>query len=123
MRNKKTVLIIVITLFILILFFIKYSEVHLKKHHVLLNAKTIEWAVSAKMGLNLKYEFLYNGKKIISSNAFEKFRGNKDFENRYFPVMYDPELESSQLLIEPSDFKIFDLPYPDSLKWVLGYIK
>jgi hypothetical protein len=75
------------------------------------------------MGLNLNYEFYYNGKKILGSDAFNKFRGNQDFVNRNFPVMYEPKLGSAKLLVEPSDFKRFGLPFPDSLKWVLNYLK
>ena len=76
------------------------------------------------MSMDLKYEFYYKGEKINGANAFEPFRGNPDFENKNFPVMYYPGLGGhTQLLIKPSDFKKFGLSFPDSLKWVLSYLK
>ena len=123
MNKKKISLSIVLILFALILLFIKYSDVKLAKEGVLLNARTTEWKTSSYMGLELSFEFYYNGKKMFGSNAFNDFRGNDAFVNRYFPVMYEPKLGSSKLLIEPLDFKKIDLPFPDSLKWVLGYLK
>jgi hypothetical protein len=112
---------------VLIAFGIVYlvvSKRELLKHGILLNAKTTNWASGAKMSLDLKYEFYYKGKKINGASPFNTFRGNPDFENRSFPVMYYPGLGGhSQLLIEPEDFKKFDLPFPDSLKWVLPYLK
>jgi len=96
----------------------------LHNNGILLNAKTLEWGSGSKMSLTLKYEFYYKGEKIIRSNAFGPIRGNDDFVGRYFPVMYSPNLGGqSQLLITPDDFIRFNLPYPDSLKWVLVYLK
>src|SRR3954471_7327152 len=106
-------LIVAVALFILV------AESKLKSDGVLLNARTTHWASSAKMGMDLKYEFYYKGKKLVGANAFEPFRGNRDFENRYFPVIYYPGLGGhSQLLIRPGDFESFHLQFPDSLKWV-----
>ena len=121
MRKRKLTLFIIVIIFLLLLLFIKISEVNLVNHGILLNAKTTEWGVSAKMGLDLNYEFYYKGEKNIRSNAFGSIRGNTAFCNKYFPVMYDPKLGTTQLLIEPSDFREFNLPFPDSLKWVLKY--
>src|SRR5690606_5193877 len=122
MKNRKVQLIAVIVIVFLIFLFIKLSEVYLNRTAILLNAKTTEWVSGAKMGMSLQYEFCYEGKKIVGNNSFGKIRGNIDFEGRYFPVMYDPIFRSSKLLIEPSDFKKFNLPFPDSLNWVLPYL-
>jgi hypothetical protein len=110
-------------MFATVLLFIKFSEYNLTNKSILLNAKTINWAIGANMSMNLKYEFYYKGNKIIDNNASGSYRGHRIFENKYFPVMYDPILGTSKLLIEPSDFKRFNLPFPDSLKWVLKYLK
>lgn len=105
---------------IIVIAYIEVCEIELHKHGILLNAKTTNWALSSYMGMDLKYEFYYKGEKITGANAFEPFRGDPDFENRYFPVMYYPRWGGhSQLLIRPSDFKDFNIPFPDSLKWVL----
>ena len=122
MKNSKLTMIIGIVAFVLILFVIKYSDLMLTKNGVLLNAKTLQWGISAKMGMDLHYEFFYNRKRYTSNNTFYKIRGLREFENKYFPVMYDPKMGSSQLLLYPLDFKRFNLPFPDSLKWVLQYL-
>jgi hypothetical protein len=112
-----------IGLIAIVIIYILIVKRELHKQGILLNAKTTNWASGAKVSLDLKYEFYYNGKKIIGANAFNDFRGNLDFLNRFFPVMYYPGLGgNSQLLIGPEDFKEFYLPFPDSLKWVLPYL-
>jgi hypothetical protein len=104
--------------------FILIAKHRLKSNGILLNAKTTNWASGANVSVDLKYEFYYKGKKIDGANGFEPFRGNRDFENRYFPVMYYPGMGGhSQLLVRPSDFKDFNLPFPDSLNWVLKYLR
>lgn len=123
MNTKKLTLSICIILFVVVLIFIMYSEQRLKSNGILLNAKTLNWAVGAKMSMNLKYEFYYDGKRIKDNNASGNYRGNRIFENKYFPVMYDPKYGTSKLLVEPSDFKEFNIAFPDSLSWVLPYLK
>lgn len=122
MNNKRITVIAIILVMIGIFLWGKYDDIMLEKRGVLINAKTNEWVIGAKMSLGLQYEFYYNGKKITSDNSFGSFSGNKHFENKYFPVIYNPKSGSSQLLIEPSDFERFNLSFPDSLKWVLHYI-
>jgi len=74
------------------------------------------------MSVDLKYEFYYKGKKMVGNNATGSFIGNPEFEGKYFPVMYDPRLGMSELLITPKDFKKHKMVFPDSLKWVLQYL-
>ena len=114
---------ITVLLLAVVIVYIILSEHKLKSDGILLIATTTHWATSAKMGMDLKYEFYYKGKKITGANAFEPFRGNSEFENRHFPVIYYPGLGgSSELLIRPADFKRFNIPFPDSLAWVLKYL-
>lgn len=47
-----------------------------------------------------------------------------------FPVIYDTAIKqgigtpvTANILITQADFKKYDMPFPDSLKWVLKYIK
>ena len=123
MKNRKRVLLIGCIVFGLTILFIAYIHNRLKSQGILLNAHTLEWGASAKMGMDLQYEFYYKGKKIIDNNATGVFRGNRDFENKYFPVMYDPTFGASELLMTPTDFEKFNISFPDSLNWVLPYLK
>lgn len=75
------------------------------------------------MGMELKYEFYYHGERIEADNSIEKIRGLREFENKYFPVIYDPKLGQSELLIEPEEFRNYNIPFPDSLSWVIKYFK
>src|ERR1700733_12192308 len=109
-KHYKAIL-IVVSLFLLFVIWGIYTDKKLEERGIILNAKTLEWVVGAKMGLNLQYEFYYNNKKIISDNAFGDIRGNRDFEGKYFPVIYDTILGSCELLIEPSDFEKFNIPF------------
>lgn len=121
---KKNYLISIIIVIFLFGFYLWgfLAENELDKRGILLNAKTSHWVYGTKTR-GLEYIFYYKGGKITSNNPFEKFVGNKDFEDKNFPVIYDPKFGSSQLLIEPSNFERFNLPFPDSLKWVLKYLK
>jgi hypothetical protein len=45
------------------------------------------------------------------------------FSNRWFPFVYKKDETSlNRILIEPSDFKKVNLPFPDSLNWVKKYV-
>ena len=102
--------------------FIAKRRLHQKG--VLLTAKTTKWVYIAKGGMDLQYEFVYKDETISGNNAFKEFTGNRNFENRFFPVIYYPSLGGhSQLLLRPNDFKSFNLSFPDSLSWILSYLK
>lgn len=123
MKKNYVVLVTIILVFFGFVIWGIIADKKLESQGLLLNATTLEWASGAKMGMSLKYEFYYKEKKIISNNSFNKIRGLRNFENKNFPVMYDPQIGSSQLLIEPSDFRRFNLRFPDSLSWILPYLK
>lgn len=123
MKNKKVALIIGFILFLFFLLFVIIRQKRLSNNGVLLQAHTLNWASSAKMGMSLRYEFYFNNERKTGDNSFAKIRWLRDFENRDFPVMYDSVLGSSQLLVEPSDFERFNIAFPDSLNWVREYTK
>ena len=121
-KNKLTGLTIVLV-FGAIISFIMFTDKRLESNGILLNARTTEWIMGANMSMDLKYEFYYEGRKIIGSNATGNYRGNPLFVNKYFPVIYDLKYERSELLVQPANFKKYNLVFPDSLNWVLQYIK
>ena len=124
MKKPNASFYVTIGLIVVFIAFLVISKRDLRRHGILLNAKTTNWASGAKLSLDLKYEFYYKGEKLVGANGFKHFRGNPDFVNRYFPVMYNPGWGGhSQLLIVPEDFEKFNLPFPDSLEWVLPYLK
>ena len=94
-------------------------------HPVIYNGATVVSVDRTKYGWCLKYSFVLDG-KIYSEHTpnenFSRFPG--DFVGRHFPVAYQRgEPRNSELLLREEEFEEFKLGYPDSLKWVLGYIK
>jgi hypothetical protein len=116
-------MLIALGIFGLIIVFIEIREYSLAKNGILLPAHTLEWAGSSNMGMTLKYEFSYKGERKGGNKPIQKIRGLREFEDKYFPVIYDPKFGQSQILIDPGQFKRFNLPFPDSLSWVLKYFK
>ena len=114
---------IALGIFGLIIVFIELRENSLAKNGILLPAHTLEWAGSSNMGMSLKYEFSYKGERKEGDKPIQKIRGLHEFEDKYFPVFYDPKLGQSQILIDPEQFKRLNLPFPDSLSWGLKYFK
>jgi hypothetical protein len=51
-------------------------------------------------------------------------RGKYDLINRYFPMIYSEKMDDGVILITPRDFKDANLPFPDSLQWIVdeGYV-
>ena len=122
--------IINITLICIVIFFFIYLFVKdrvdrpklMREKGIVLNAWTIEWTFSSKGGRKLKYEFFHKGIKIIGYVPFSEANGNINFVHKYFPIIYEPESGYRDLLIEPKMFKEYNIPFPDSLKWVLPYV-
>jgi hypothetical protein len=125
MKKLNLTLVVAVVLFFVYLF-VKdryYKPKELKENGILLTASTMEWQQSTKAGFGLKYEFFFDGKKITGYAASKYFAGNINFAHKYFPVIYAPKYGHKELLIEPRRFKEYNIPFPDSLKWVLPYIK
>ena len=95
----------------------------LKNYGVMLNGWTLEWKFDSKGGRSLEYEFYFKGKKIIGYTSLSKNNGNGNFVHTYFPLIYDTIHGHERMLIEPKDFKEFNIDFPDSLNWVLPYVK
>ncbi|MBN8832917.1 MAG: hypothetical protein J0H76_00930 [Sphingobacteriales bacterium] len=112
----------VLILFLIFVALLFVSQRNLKTNGILLTATTTHWGVVVK-GYDLNYNFFYNGEKKTGNNSIDKIRGLKDFEGKYFPVIYDPKYGISQILIDPAEFKKYNVPFPDSLNWVLPYFK
>ncbi|MNS42037.1 tRNA(Glu)-specific nuclease WapA precursor [compost metagenome] len=77
---------------------------------------------SYKGELTLDYEFRV-GNKIYKGAAgpYTKIpsRNYSDFQGKSFSVIYEKNKpENSGLLLTPSNFERYNIPYPDSLKWI-----
>lgn len=75
---------------------------------------------------DLKYSYQVDNKDFqnVSSGTSVKSYNVKYFLWKDFPVIYSirkPEIAS--ILILPTDFEMWDIPFPDSLSWVIPYEK
>lgn len=69
-----------------------------------------------------RYRYYINGVKYSNKISLGiKFQphGSSYLMNRTLPVVYEKDNpNNSWLLIKPTDFEYFNLPFPDSLKWI-----
>jgi hypothetical protein len=106
-------------------FFMLVRWISIKQHNdlkikgVISNATII--GDSFMKGSNIKYYF--NNEKYLTPTGLGSSKIQK-LVGKQFPIIYLKEDESvNYLLILKSDFDKFNLPYPDSLKWVCDSLK
>ncbi|MFT3682280.1 MAG: hypothetical protein QM791_18550 [Ferruginibacter sp.] len=72
--------------------------------------------------IDFEYSYEHNGEVCNSSFSSPQ----KDYSiliGKSFPVLVSSLTKKSTMLIIPNHFKKFNIPFPDSLKWVLQYVK
>lgn len=111
---------------LILLFLIGLHFLHVKRTERI--KQNILWSVGFIQSTKLNYKssptfyyfFSYKDSIINSStNLPIRYYERNKFINKAFPVAFsshDPQ--TTYLLVFPEDFKKFDLPFPDSLKWV-----
>lgn len=106
---------------------VKYSEkqeAEILSHKGLALATVVGYSPhGAKTSDQFEYTFTISGMIFKGDHIGIWPNSNyKDFIGRQFVVIYDtlnPNNES--MLISPRDFKRYNIPFPDSLKWVIPY--
>jgi len=69
-------------------------------------------------GIRRNVSSVFLKSQIVVPNPEEYFVGKK------FPVIYEKgNPNNCMFLITPEDFAIYNRPFPDSLRWVLKYLK
>ncbi len=116
------------TLFILI--GVPIFKKRLIKNHNLSIAKITYcyYGGPGNLGTTVLYDFYLNEKKIEGTSSFQATTLSLSdtklfFVGITFPVIYDPSHpEINNILVSPENFKAFNIPFPDSLKWTLNYV-
>jgi hypothetical protein len=71
------------------------------------------------------FEFTYSDYNSLFKGTYMGggTKGEYNFVGKQFPVVYDSLNPGGnfRMLISPDDFKYYNMPFPDSLKWVLSY--
>ncbi len=123
-------IIIIITIGLIIYLTGKKSGDNYKKN--ILNKPTLTTGIitnvelKGRLGNFVEYHFDFNRNTIYSNgNAHNEYAPLKNFiVNKQFPVIFSSVNPNyNMILILPEDFKEYNVPFPDSLKWVLQYVK
>lgn len=123
MDRKSFIAIVIFGLGFIFIIFLRYREQSdLKTHGVIVNAKITMVNFGGKVSGGFECLINYNGteKRLSSPSSIKK--GSIDFIGKTFPAMYLPETRVLEVLITPQDFEKFNLPFPDSLNWVMPYV-
>jgi hypothetical protein len=123
MKNSNKIFWIFISIIILFIgFWSFYRTYELKSNHVLLTGRIIEIASTNKSSPVFLCEIFYEGNRKIISSTTSISKMNL-FIGKYFPFIYSNKINGGKILITPEDFNQYGILFPDSLKWVLPYIK
>lgn len=119
MKKKRLIIIIsVVAVFAIYDFLLRYD---LRHYGVFTNGIILSSVYPAKSSMVFTYRYFYmNEEKEDNSQAGVRYPGT--FYGKSFPVVVSTLTKRSMILITPAHFKRFNIPYPNSLKWVLQYL-
>lgn len=122
--DKKSLfgMIVVIILFIGAVIWRNSIQDDLKKNGIVVAAKIIRVNLGGKVSGGFECLINYNGEQKERPSISSIKSGRFNFVGKNFPGIYSPKTNTLEILIAPVDFKKFDIPFPDSLNWVLQYI-
>ena len=122
--DKKTfiVSIIMVGLFISAIIWSNSLSDDLKKNGIIVQAKILGVNFGGKVSGGFQCLVNYKNKQMELPSTSSLKKGKFYFVDKIFPAMYSPNTEKLEILITPVDFEKFNIPFPDSLKWVTDYI-
>ena len=128
-QKRNIVLILMILGLIVFFFYVKYKPKSLINHFVVTQGIVTKVGYANKMGGYIEYIFFLNGKQYKTSQILTEFK-NVDEESvlvqKGFPVIVDTTSGSyttNKMLFDSLSFVRYGLPYPDSVKWLVQYLK
>ncbi len=120
----------VVVLIVALIGYAKNSRRLLEANHEVTNCVVDEVkTIGREQVIGVKYHFFVAGKTYKSDASFSRaqmsYENFKLLEDKSFPVAYNLKYFdfSSFILIFPKDYKDFNVPFPDSLNWILPLIK
>jgi hypothetical protein len=119
-----TLIVFIITtfLFVLLIFYRNRIQTDLKNHGTLVNAKIIRVNSGGRTSGGFECIFSYQGKVLEQPSPSTLQKGTFNFVNKTFPAMYSRKYQTLEVLITPTDFEKYNIPFPDSLNWVMPYV-
>lgn len=98
------------------------NQSNLKKYGVIVEARIERVNIGGKVSGGFQCAISYKDEKKEMPSPSSIKKGNFYFVGKTFPAMYLPETNTLEILITPVDFEKFNIPFPDSLKWVTDYL-
>ncbi len=133
LSNKNKTRIFYISMAVLFLLFISFvrgiRHLLIQKHEITNCFIDEIKTVGREQSVRIKYHFFVDGRLHNSDVAFgQKYMSYENFKslkNKEVPVAYHYKfgVMVSYILIFPDDYADFNIPFPDSLKWILPLIK
>lgn len=122
--DKKSLLIILLGMCLLIIFVISRNnnQQDLKRNGILVTSKIIGVNYGGKVSGGFQCSIEYQNKNIELSSPSSLKKNKFYFIGKTFPAMFLPRNETLEILIAPVDFEKFNIPFPDSLNWVMQYV-
>lgn len=124
---KKLVWLLMISCALLVMFY-QFNRVdQLKKHGQLIDGFVYDYypGTFKSPGVKFKYFFVVNGDMFhATSTSYRYFKESSIDEiiNKTFPVLVDTaNITNSILLLSPKMFDKYEVPFPDSLQWLVRY--
>jgi hypothetical protein len=118
--NDKFIWVIFSLLICSMFFWHFYSKNEIKEKYVMLECRILSIASTYRSAPTFQCEIFYKGEiKIVTSNT--NVDKNQVFIGKRFLFAYSPKINIGEILVTPEDFKDYNIPFPDSLNWVLKY--
>lgn len=134
MKNKKIVISFILLYLIGYLIYVYFFSIpnykHLKNNYILSTCHSYDFSLGSSYKNNppsIYYKYKVNDKEYRGSTQLYKI-SSRDLQahllNKTFPVAIDKnDYSNSIALIEPDRFDDFKIKFPDSLIWILPYLK
>ena len=91
---------------------------HLKQH-LGMSTGYIYGITTSKGDVTFSYTFNIGYKEYQGGTIIGDLADHHSIMHRFFPVVYDStDIDINDILVRPSDFERFGIPFPDSLEWV-----
>jgi hypothetical protein len=117
----KLTLLLSVPLSIFLVYKLKVSNI--KNNLLFSTAHIVKLHFGFKGNYSYTIQFKDQNGNIVSDKRPLCFGADSTIANKYFLVAYNSKFPHEyEMLIKESDYKKYDLQYPDSLKWVDKYL-
>ncbi len=118
-KKSLVVCIIGLGLFIVLIIWRNTNQNDLKKNGVIVEAQILTVNSGGRTSGGFQCLITYKGENKELPSPSSLVNSKIYFIGKTFPAMYLPSKDILEILITPRDFEKFNIPFPDSLNWVM----